>query len=66
MQNFALIPELPLTCEFYGLALPDNDPEWQTMVNQYLISDGEEEIDQKWFADIYPDTLNQADTCLNQ
>ena len=36
------------------------------MVNQYLISDGEEEIDQKWFADIYPDTLNQADTCLNQ
>ena len=35
MQNFALIPELPLTCEFYGLALPDNDPEWQTMVNQY-------------------------------
>jgi predicted dienelactone hydrolase len=66
MQNFALIPELPLTCEFYGLALPDNDPQWRTLVNQYLISDGGGEIAQKWFADIYPTVLNQADRCLNQ
>jgi predicted dienelactone hydrolase len=66
VQNFALIPELPLTCEFYGLALPNNDPEWQTMVNQYLISDGEDVISQKWFADLYPETLNQADICLNR
>lgn len=66
IQNFALIPELPLTCEFYGLALPNNDPEWQTLVNQYLISDRGETAAQKWFADLYPETLNVADICLNQ
>jgi ABC-type amino acid transport substrate-binding protein len=66
MNDFALIPELPLTCEFYGLALPSNDLQWQTMVNQYLVSAQEGEISNKWFADLYPQTLNQADTCLNQ
>jgi predicted dienelactone hydrolase/ABC-type amino acid transport substrate-binding protein len=66
IQNFALIPELPLTCEFYGLALPNNDPDWQTMVNQYLVSDGGGEVAQKWFAELYPETLNQAGLCLNQ
>ena len=66
MQSFALIPELPLTCEYYGLALPNNDPQWQTMVNQYLISDGGGTVAQKWFAELYPETLNQADMCLNQ
>lgn len=66
MQNFALVPELPLTCEFYGLALPDNDPEWQAMVNQFLMSDRREAIATEWFAGLYPETLNQADRCLNQ
>ena len=66
MQNFALIPELPLTCEFYGLALPNNDPEWQAIINQFLVSDGGGAIASEWFADLYPESLNQADVCLNQ
>jgi ABC-type amino acid transport substrate-binding protein len=66
LQSFALIPELPLTCEFYGLALPNNDPEWQAFVNQYLASDGRNAIASKWFAGLYPETLDQADRCLNQ
>jgi predicted dienelactone hydrolase len=65
-ENFALVPELPLTCEFYGLALPNNDPEWQTLVNEFLMSDRRTAIASEWFADIYSTTLNQADRCLNQ
>jgi predicted dienelactone hydrolase/ABC-type amino acid transport substrate-binding protein len=65
-ENFALVPELPLTCEFYGLALPDNDPAWQTLVNEFLMSDRRTAIAAEWFADIYSTTLNQADRCLNQ
>jgi predicted dienelactone hydrolase/ABC-type amino acid transport substrate-binding protein len=66
LNDFALIPELPLTCEFYGLALPNNDPEWQTLVNQYLGSAGENAISNQWFSVLYPDSLSQADYCLNR
>jgi ABC-type amino acid transport substrate-binding protein len=64
--DFSLAPAQPLTCEFYGLALPDNDEQWHTLVNQYLESDSEKAVSDQWFADLYPAILNQADTCLNQ
>lgn len=35
-SQFALVPETPLTCEYYGLILPNNDASWQTTVNQFL------------------------------
>jgi predicted dienelactone hydrolase/ABC-type amino acid transport substrate-binding protein len=66
LGEFALIPDQPLTCEFYGLVLPDNDPQWRTVVNQYLVSDSENVISTEWFADLYPEILNQADYCLNR
>ena len=66
MNDFALIPEIPLTCEYYGLALPNNDPEWRTLINQFLISDSENPISNLWFSSIYPEELNKAEFCLNQ
>ena len=66
VDEFALLPELPLTCEFYGLALPNNDPEWRTTVNQFLVSDKENAVAADWFQDLYPATLNQAEFCLNR
>lgn len=65
-QEFALIPQLPLTCEYYGLVLPNDDREWRTMVNQFLVSNAENEISTEWFETIYPETLNKAAFCLNQ
>jgi len=65
-EEFILAPNQPLTCEFYGLALPENDPQWRTLVNQYLVSDGENVVSDEWFTDLYPAILNQAETCLNQ
>jgi predicted dienelactone hydrolase len=65
-DGFSLIPEQPLTCEFYGLALPNNDPAWQMTINQYLASEVENDVFSKWFVDLYPRSLNQAEFCLNQ
>lgn len=65
-EDFALTPNQPLTCEFYGLALPENDPQWHTLLNQYLASDSEKAISNEWFADLYPAILNQAAACLNR
>ena len=66
IDAFALLPEFPLTCEFYGLALPNNDPDWQTTVNQFLVSDGENAVAADWFTDLYPATLDQTEFCLNR
>jgi predicted dienelactone hydrolase/ABC-type amino acid transport substrate-binding protein len=39
LDNFALVPETPLSCEFYGLVLPEGDRAWRTIVNNYLRSE---------------------------
>ena len=66
VDEFILLPELPLTCEFYGLALPNDDDEWQTMVNQFLRGDRADEVFDRWFTDLYPAALEQAEFCLNR
>ncbi|MEL7521051.1 MAG: transporter substrate-binding domain-containing protein, partial [Cyanobacteria bacterium J06553_1] len=66
VDEFILLPELPLTCEFYGLALPNDDDEWQTMVNQFLRGDRADEVFDSWFTDLYPAALEQAEFCLNR
>ena len=66
VQDFALIPELPLTCDFYGLILPNDAAAWRTTVNQFLVSDAENAIATDWFEEAYPVTLNKTEFCLNQ
>ena len=66
VEGFSLIPELPLTCDFYGLILPNDDSEWRTTVNQFLVSDAENAIATDWFEAAYPVTLNKTEFCLNQ
>jgi predicted dienelactone hydrolase/ABC-type amino acid transport substrate-binding protein len=65
-DGFSLTPELPLTCDFYGFILPNDDPAWRTTVNQFLVSDAENTVSAKWFESIYPETLNKTAYCLNQ
>lgn len=35
-EQYTLVPKLPLSCEFYGLILPENNSKWQDMVNSFL------------------------------
>ena len=44
------VPENPLTCEEYGLILPENDPSWQNFVNSVIDLAGEKKIVKKWFS----------------
>jgi predicted dienelactone hydrolase len=39
LDNFALVPDIPLSCEFYGLVVPEGDRPWRTVVNSYLRSE---------------------------
>jgi polar amino acid transport system substrate-binding protein len=31
--DYLIVPERPLTCEYYGLILPKQDPQWQNLVD---------------------------------
>lgn len=37
-ENLAIVPELPLTCDYYGMLLPKGDYQWQEFVNSVLLS----------------------------
>ena len=66
MENYKLLPEKPLTCEFYGLIIPDNDPEWQKTVNTFINKDQADQIWQEWFTDAFPYVFLNLESCLNR
>ncbi|AOY82798.1 transporter substrate-binding domain-containing protein [Moorena producens JHB] len=35
-QDFTLTPDRPLTCDFYGIILPDQDIEWKTKIDKFI------------------------------
>lgn len=65
LTEFALQPDIPVTCEFYGLALSNDDHDWKATVDQFLISESAQATYATWFADVLPSLLNDADFCLN-
>jgi predicted dienelactone hydrolase len=64
--DYALLPELPLTCEFYGLILPAGDSRWRDTVNQFLTSDRAQAVFNQWFGTLDNQQLNYLDHCLNR
>lgn len=48
-ENYTLIPNNPLTCERYGLILPNNDPSWRDFVNSVIKSVEDKKILKEWF-----------------
>ena len=64
LTSFSVIPETPLTCEYYGLILPNDDPEWKTTIDQFMGS--ESKIHSEWLGDALPYVLDATDYCLNR
>lgn len=66
MENYKLVPEQPLTCEFYGLILPDNDPQWRKTVDTFINDDKADEVWQEWFTDAFPYVFLNLESCFNR
>ncbi|WP_052055718.1 alpha/beta fold hydrolase [Myxosarcina sp. GI1] len=64
-KQFQLVPEKPLTCDFYGLILPQSDRQWQSTVNSFL-SDRQLELREKWTTGFSDKLLSDLDYCVNQ
>ncbi|NES93199.1 transporter substrate-binding domain-containing protein, partial [Okeania sp. SIO2B9] len=65
INNYKLVPEKPLTCDFYGMIIPNNDPEWQNKLNSFIDGDKSQPIDEKWFKKLFPYQLENLDYCVN-
>ena len=65
-DNYQLIPEQPLTCDFYGLILPQGDSQWRDTVNTFLRTVQQRQKRVEWLGDYFPQSLSDADYCLNQ
>ncbi|HAC64589.1 MAG TPA: dienelactone hydrolase [Cyanothece sp. UBA12306] len=65
LNNYKIIPERPLTCEFYGMILPKNDQQWLDIVNQFISSKNTQPIWNKWFNQLVPYVLLELDSCVN-
>ncbi|MEL7360288.1 MAG: alpha/beta hydrolase [Cyanobacteria bacterium J06560_6] len=66
VSNYALVPERPLTCDFYGLALPDDDPQWQMLLNDFLEETHTERLQAEVPSALLKGQIKTLDYCLNQ
>jgi len=65
-DNFVLLPEQPLTCEFYGLILPEGNREWELTVNAF-IRETALDLSREWLTEFSgEDVLIGFDRCLNR
>ena len=65
-NNYVLQPKLPLTCDFYGLALPNDDLEWRATINQFIAKPSAQQVTNKWFNQMLTKELNDLEYCLNR
>ncbi len=64
--GYQLVPQIPITCESYGLIVPNNDPQWQNLVNRFLNSQTLENLTNQYFSDeVKSHLLTTANYCLN-
>jgi predicted dienelactone hydrolase len=66
VENLTLVPELPLTCEFYGLALPNDDAEWVNLVNDFLDADAGTSTWTERLGEFAPYAIDTLSYCLNR
>ena len=50
--KYVLSPEIPLTCDGYGMIIQSNDPQWQDFINSVIDSPKAEALFNAWFGRI--------------
>jgi len=63
LTDYKLIPEKPLSCEYYGMILPQNDSEWENLVNYVIQNTPKERLFKSWFDVLETYILNNQQFC---
>jgi ABC-type amino acid transport substrate-binding protein len=64
-ENYALLPETPLTCDGYGLVLAGGDRQWQDLVNTFLRSRSARQVRDTWLSRFFPAELDILNACFS-
>ncbi|MEN9520298.1 MAG: hypothetical protein RLZZ381_2886 [Cyanobacteriota bacterium] len=51
--EYPLVPDLPLTCDRYGMIIHGNDPQWQEFVNSVIDSPEAKALSNEWFGSLF-------------
>ncbi|MGL5833333.1 MAG: amino acid ABC transporter substrate-binding protein [Waterburya sp.] len=52
LSEYPLIPEIPLTCDRYGMIIHSNDPQWQEFINSVINSPEAISLADQWFGNL--------------
>ncbi|MGK7943964.1 MAG: amino acid ABC transporter substrate-binding protein, partial [Microcystaceae cyanobacterium] len=63
-KDYVLMPSYPLKCDYYGLLLPSNDPNWTALVNRSIEKARQERIFREWLGVILPELEDSLEYCL--
>ena len=61
--EYPLIPDVPLTCDRYGMIIPGDDPEWQDFVNSVIGSPEAANLSNAWFGQLFSYSQLTQDIC---
>ena len=61
--EYPLVPNIPLTCDRYGMIIQADDPEWQDLVNSVIESPETETLTRAWFGNLFNYILPAKDFC---
>ena len=62
-SEYPLLPDIPLTCDRYGMIIPSDDPQWQDLVNSVIDSPEAETLSKAWFGNLFQYTQVAQDVC---
>lgn len=65
-SNYQTISEQPLTCDYYGLILPQGDPQWRNTVNIFIRDRSAKQVFDEWLGEYYQSAIADLDYCQNQ
>ena len=54
--KYVLSPEIPLTCDRYGMIIQSNDPQWQDFINSVIDSPKAQALFNAWFDRLFDST----------
>ncbi|MGD1922054.1 MAG: hypothetical protein ACFCAD_26060 [Pleurocapsa sp.] len=65
-ENYQTIPEQPLTCDYYGLILPQGDLQWRNTVSTFIRDRTSKQIFDRWLGKYYDRAVADLDYCQNR
>ncbi|NES81222.1 MAG: transporter substrate-binding domain-containing protein [Moorea sp. SIO2B7] len=63
LTNYSLVPKVPLTCDYYGMIIPKNDPQWQNLVNSVIQSQEFKQVLRNWFGVLFDNKIIAEEFC---